>query len=75
MEGNDIQEQTILFLARVMAINKASTDAQFEKFMEALDSDAHDVARMFLDEIRDFPKSDYSLSEYDGITCSKSAQG
>ena len=75
MEGNDIQEQTILFLASVTAINKASTDAQFEKFMEALDSDAHDVAQMFFDEIRDFPYSDYSLSEHDVITCSKSAQG
>jgi hypothetical protein len=73
MESNDIQEQTILFLARVMAIRNSATDTQFVKFMDALDRDAHDVVQMFLDEIRDFPIRCLS-SECNGPPCRQSAE-
>lgn len=73
MEGTDIQEQTILFLAQVMAIRNSATDAQFVKFMDALDRDARDVAHMFFNEIRDFPMR-YSSSKCDGPPCHQSAE-
>ena len=72
MESNDIQEQTILFLARVMAIRNSATDMQFIKFMEALDSNARNVAQMFFDEIRKFPMRDYSSPERNGAPSGQS---